>query len=71
MTQYQLYAKEAAKIAAQNALVMDLIRDPDNPLTSTDLYRLIERWPARYGRFRGLADTLAAREREAAADIND
>ena len=66
LTQYQLYAKEAAKIAAANALVMDLIRD-DNPLTSTDLYRLIERWPARYGRFRGLADTLAARE----ADIND
>lgn len=64
MNQEQHFWRAHRHIADVNNHLMELIRDQHNPLTSTDLYRLIERWPERYGRFRGLADTLARQERE-------
>lgn len=61
MNQEQYFWRAHRQVADMNAHIMEMISDSHNPLTSTDLHRLIERFPARYGRFRGLADTLAAR----------
>ncbi len=52
-TQYQMFENERRKVAALNALFVELIQHPTNPLTNEDLVKLIARRPEKYGRFAG------------------
>ena len=57
-TQMQLYKEAERKLAEANEAFMDMVNDPDNPMTNDDLERLIARWPERYGRFSGFLGKL-------------
>lgn len=57
-TQLQMYYAAERKIAAGNQLFMELINHPTNPLTNTDLAKLVARWPQRWGRFAGFLGKL-------------
>lgn len=47
------------KIADQNEVMLELLFGP-NPITDDELRRLIQRDPARYGRFSGYLGTRAS-----------
>lgn len=49
-TQRRMYDDATARIAERDELFMEMIRGP-NPLTPEEIDRLIERDPARYGRY--------------------
>ena len=51
MEQVQHYELARRRMAEANNHFLDMISDPDNPLTSHDLEVLIERYPSRWGRF--------------------
>ena len=57
-TQMQMYQEAERKLAEANEAFMDMVNDPDNPMTNDDLERLIARWPERYGRFSGFLGKL-------------
>lgn len=57
-TQLQMYREAERKLVDANEAFMDMVNDPDNPMTNDDLERLIARWPERYGRFSGFLGKL-------------
>ena len=57
-TQLQMFYDEQRKIADRDQAFMDMINDPDNPMTNTDLKCLIARWPERYSRYAGFIGKL-------------
>ena len=63
-TQYQMYREAEQRIFDRNALFLELVNHPTNPMTNQTLERLIARWPERYERYSGwlgkLADEVAA-----------
>jgi hypothetical protein len=46
------------RLFERNQAFLDMINDPVNPLTNSDLKRLIERWPERYGMYSGFIGKL-------------
>ena len=58
MNQKQHYEASRAKLADANKHFMELISDPVNPLTNTDLIRLVKKFPARWSRFAGFIGKL-------------
>lgn len=58
-TQQQLYETARRHMADLNRAVMDMIHDPDNPMTNADLAALVERRPEVYAHLRGLIGKLA------------
>ena len=58
MTQQQIYEAERRKIAALDQAFMDLVTDPENPLTRQDLERLIALRPQHYARFKCFLNVL-------------
>lgn len=57
-TQEQMFYAAVKRSADLNNAMMDLIKDPDNPLTNADLQALIDRRPDVYGRFSGFLGKL-------------
>lgn len=57
-TQEQLLWQEHGRISAMNTAFMNMIRDPKNPMTDSDLAALIQKRPHVYGRFSGFLGTL-------------
>lgn len=56
--QKRIYEIERRKIAALNAIFMEMVNHPTNPLTQQDLEALIARRPSQYARFSGFLDKL-------------
>lgn len=57
-SQLQMFYDEQRKIGEVNRHFMEMITDPDNPLTNKDLAALIERFPQWWGRFEGYLGKL-------------
>ncbi|APZ42529.1 hypothetical protein [Acidihalobacter ferrooxydans] len=57
-TQEQMFYQAHKRLADANKFIMDLARDPSNPLTNNDLRKLVDRFPERWGRYRGLIGKL-------------
>ena len=55
-TQKQLFYEAQKKIAEANRHVMEMIKDPYNPLTKKDLHLLADRFPERWNKYRTLLD---------------
>lgn len=51
LTQMQVYEKTRRAIADGNAVFMEMVQHPTNPLTRADLEALIRRRPEVWGRF--------------------
>ena len=62
MEQVQHYELARRRMAEANNHFLDMISDPDNPLTSHDLEVLIERYPSRWGRFEKFIPMLRNKE---------
>lgn len=56
ITQEQMFYQSQRKLADRDNQIMEMIRDPVNPLTRDDLHRLADRCPHRYERYRKLLD---------------
>lgn len=70
MDQLQLYWLAHRRIAEENNHFLEMISDPENPLTSHDLELLIERYPSRWGRFEKFIPTLRDKESASKLTIN-
>ena len=55
-TQKQIYEQERKKIAEANVHVMEMIKDPFNPLTKEDLHILANKFPQRWKKYKHLLD---------------
>jgi Ca2+-binding EF-hand superfamily protein len=62
LTQLQHYELARRRNAEINEHFMSMVTDKDNPLTSTDLRTMIEKYPYRWERFANFIPTLEARE---------
>lgn len=60
-TQAQHYELARRRLADANAVFMELVTHPTNPMTREDLEALIARRPERYGRFAGWLYKLPCR----------
>jgi hypothetical protein len=52
MNQFHAFYQSSRAIAQANLLMLELLYG-ENPITDRELSRLIDRYPARYGRFAG------------------
>ena len=52
-TQMQMYREAEQRLFDRNALFLEMISHPTNPLTNQDLIRLIEHAPERWSQFSG------------------
>lgn len=57
-TQLRMCRDAERRLFERNRAFLDMINDPVNPLTNSDLKRLIERWPERYGMYSGFIGKL-------------
>jgi hypothetical protein len=57
-TQLQMCRDAERRLFERNQAFLDMVSDPVNPLTNSDLKRLIERNPERYGRYSGFIGKL-------------
>ena len=57
-TQKQMYYEAERHSANLNQAFMDMVNHPTNPLTNSDLRKLIERRPDTYGRFQNFIGKL-------------
>lgn len=57
-TQKQMLVEAQQKLFDRNNALTEMINDPVNPLTNSDLKRLIERNPERYGVYSGFIGKL-------------
>ena len=62
LTQPQMYYQAATRSGETDQHFLDMISDEENPLTATDLKKLIERWPHRWSRYAGFVKLLEARD---------
>jgi hypothetical protein len=60
MNQLQMFYREQRRIGEKDAIFMELIRHPTNPLTNDDLRKMVARWPDRYGKYAGFVGKLSA-----------
>lgn len=58
MNQLQHFEMARRRLADANAIFLELVSHPTNPLTRADLESLISRRPERYGRFAGWLEKL-------------
>lgn len=56
--QYRMCNDAQRRIAAKDAAFLEMINDPDNPMTNADLKLLIDRHPGRYGKYRAYLGKL-------------
>lgn len=59
MQHYELARRREAEI---NTHFMDMINHKENPLTSTDLRTMVEKYPTRWKRFEHFIPVLESRE---------
>ena len=57
-TQLRMCRDAERRLFERNQAFLDMINDPVNPLTNSDLKRLIERNPERYGTYSGFLGKL-------------
>lgn len=57
-TQLQMCRDAERRLFERNQAFLDMVSDPVNPLTNSDLKRLIERNPERYGMYSGFIGKL-------------
>ena len=57
-TQLRMCRDAERRLFERNQTFLDMINDPVNPLTNSDLKRLIERNPERYGMYSGFLGKL-------------
>jgi hypothetical protein len=57
-TQENLYWEALRKLSEIDHHVMDMINHPTNPITNSDLEKLVARFPERWGRYRGFIGKL-------------
>ncbi|OBS08935.1 hypothetical protein [Acidihalobacter prosperus] len=57
-SQEQMFWETHKRIAEADRHVMELARHPTNPLTNSDLETLVNRYPERWGKYRGLIGKL-------------
>lgn len=57
-TQEQMFYAAVRRSRELNELFMEMIKDPDQPMTKAELEKLIAKRPHIYGRFAGFLDQL-------------
>lgn len=57
--QKSMFFNSQERMFRENEAFMDMVNHPTNPMTKTDLERLIARNPERYSRFSGFLNTLS------------
>ncbi len=57
-SQQQLFYEAQRKLGEFDRAFMDLVKDPQNPMTNDDLRVLVKKYPERYGRYAGFIGTL-------------
>lgn len=62
LTQQQMYYQAVTRKGEADRHIMDMISGEENPLTATELKKLIERWPHRWSRYAGFVKLLEARD---------
>ena len=50
-TQMQMYREAEQRLFDRNALFLEMISHPTNPLTNQDLVKLVARFPERWSQF--------------------
>lgn len=58
MTQEQLFRQEQRRLGERDQFFFELVNDPVNPITNSDLEQLVERFPQRWERYAGFIGKL-------------
>lgn len=58
-SQKQMFYQAQKQLGERDRAFMELVGDPQNPMTNNDLRALVKRHPERYGRYAGFIGTMS------------